>query len=381
MPNTLYTNYYYSKFREELIKNVSIISLFNLEYEVFEDAETGGSSIFVFGKNKIKNTKLFSSKTEDGFFNSYRFCLNQAEYSFIPDNKFLFSGDSLSLWKKTFKGSIALGANNFQFYNGIKTGNNKKFLSEIKLDDRYKPVIRGRDFYKYTQLKNKIFVLFDPEQLWSNTNEDMYLVEEKLIFRQTSDHLVVTLDTNKNFTMDTTHLLFDKSNKFSHKYLLVVLNSKLLNFLYQIIVPEIGKTFSEVKGVNLKKLPVKEIALENQQLYIEKANILLELNKKIQEKKEKFISRIQNNLEVNKITNKLSVFYDNDFSIFLKELKKQKVVLTLHQQDEWEEYFNTYKNFINPVQTEIVQTDKEIDHMIYDLYDLSKEERQLVEST
>ena len=79
-----------------------------MEYEVFEDAETGGSSIFVFGKNKIKNTKLFSSKTEDGFFNSYRFCLNQAEYSFIPDNKFLFSGDSLSIWKKTFKGSIQL---------------------------------------------------------------------------------------------------------------------------------------------------------------------------------------------------------------------------------------------------------------------------------
>ena len=96
----------------------------------------------------------------------------------------------------------------------------------------------------------------------------MFLVEEKLIFRQTSDHLVVTLDTNKNFTMDTTHLLFDKSNKFSHKYLLVVLNSKLLNFLYQIIVPEIGKTFSEVKAVNLKKLPVKEIT-RNQQLYIE----------------------------------------------------------------------------------------------------------------
>ena len=57
------------------------------------------------------------------------------------------------------------------------------------------------------------------------------------------------------------------------------------------------------------------------------------------------------------------------------------MVLTLHQQDEWEEYFNTYKNFINPVQAEIVKTDKEIDHMIYDFYDLSKEERQLVEST
>lgn len=153
----------------------------------------------------------------------------------------------------------------------------QNFYQKEKIDDRYKPIIRGRDFYKYTPLKNEFFVLFDPEQLWSNTNEAMYTVDEKLIFRQTSDHLVVTYDNQQNFTMDTTHIMFDKSNEFNHKYLLVVLN---LNYwtLYQIIVPEIGKLFSEVKGVNLKQLPIKKISKLEQELFIEKADVMLELN-------------------------------------------------------------------------------------------------------
>jgi hypothetical protein len=106
---------------------------------------------------------------------------------------------------------------------------------------------------------------------------------------------------------------------------------------------------------------------------------MIELFKELQNKKERFINRIKTNLEIEKITNKLDAFYDFDFKTFLSELKKQKVNLSLAQQDEWEEYFNSYKSEINQLQAEIEKTDKEIDRMVYELYGLTEEEIKIVE--
>ncbi|WP_066161053.1 Eco57I restriction-modification methylase domain-containing protein [Aliarcobacter skirrowii] len=382
VPNAIYTNYFYSNFREHLIDNFSIHSLFNLEYEVFEDADTGGSSIFVIGKNEIENTILLSSKSEKEHSIPYIFKLNQKEFKNIPDNKFLFSDSLISLWNKSFENSIALGSDNFQFYQGIITGDNKKFLSEEQLDNRYRPIIRGRDFYKYTPLVNEMYVLFDPEQLWSNTNESMYLVNEKLIFRQTSDHLVVTYDNQQKFSLDSTHIFFDKSQKFNHKYLLTVINSKLLNFLYQIIVPEVGKVFSQVKGVNLKKLPIKEISLKEQEPFIEKADLMLELNKKLQELKQTFI----NELNLEKVPTKLQKFEELDFDDFVKEYAKAKKLKFADKLDErnfkneWQRLFENDKKEVLEIQNQINITDKEIDQMVYKLYNLTSDEIKIVES-
>ena len=61
------------------------------------------------------------------------------------------------------------------------------------------------------------------------------------------------------------------------------------------------------------------------------------------------------------------------------ELKKQKAILALKQQDEWEEYCNSYKKEINDLQAEIKKTDAEIDQMVYKLYELTEEEVKIVE--
>ena len=108
---------------------------------------------------------------------------------------------------------------------------------------------------------------------------------------------------------------------------------------------------------------------------------MLSLNKELQNKSDKFIKRIKSNLEVGKITKKLQSFYDFDFKTFIAELKRQKIKLSLTQQDEWEEYFDTYKQEINQVQTQISQTDKEIDKMVYELYELTEEEIGIVEGS
>ena len=92
-----------------------------------------------------------------------------------------------------------------------------------------------------------------------------------------------------------------------------------------------------------------------------------------------FTHRLLINFENIKISGVLDKFYEREFADILKELKKQKITLSLRQQDEWEEYFNDYKKQCNELSVQISATDKVIDKMVYELYGLTDEEIAIVE--
>ena len=109
------------------------------------------------------------------------------------------------------------------------------------------------------------------------------------------------------------------------------------------------------------------------------AEQMLSLHSQLQQKRQRFIHRLQENLGVQKITATLERFDEVDFKTVLAELKKQKISLTLTQQDEWEDYFNQYKADCNVLTAQIAATDKEIDQMVYQLYGLTEDEIKVVE--
>jgi len=113
-------------------------------------------------------------------------------------------------------------------------------------------------------------------------------------------------------------------------------------------------------------LPIKEV--KNFQPFVEKSDKMLILNKDFHEFADKFLHRIQDNLKIVKLTKKVESFYETDFKDFLTELKKQKISLSLSQQDEREPYFKEYKEKILTLKGEIGRVDGEIDVMVYSLY-------------
>ena len=106
---------------------------------------------------------------------------------------------------------------------------------------------------------------------------------------------------------------------------------------------------------------------------------ILKLNNDIFEKRERFLKRVKDNLEISKVGNKLSSFYDYDFKMFIGELKKKKIKLSLIEQDQWEEYFSEYKQQINALQLSINKLETNIDKVMYQLYDLDSEKINLIE--
>ncbi len=205
---------------------------------------------------------------------------------------------------------------------------------------------------------------------------------KKIVVRQVGNPEPIFAYDNFAFpTLNTMYSIVLKTKNFDYSYLLAILNSELIKKYWLSMYSDGKQLFPKIKGYQLKALPIKDISKEAQQPFTEKADLMLSLNKELQTKSEKFIKRIKANLEVEKITNKLNNFYNFDFKTFVLELKKQKIALNFKQQDEWEDYFDSYKTEINDLQTQINQTDNEIDKMVYELYELTKEEIEIVENS
>jgi hypothetical protein len=87
-----------------------------------------------------------------------------------------------------------------------------------------------------------------------------------------------------------------------------------------------------------------------------------------------------NSLETN-LPKKLQDWYLLSYADFIKELGKLKIKLTLSQEAEWEDYFTNEATKVTAIKAQIETTDKAIDYMVYELYELSKEEIEIVENS
>ncbi len=158
------------------------------------------------------------------------------------------------------------------------------------------------------------------------------------------------------------------------KALLAILNSCLGWWL-------ITKFCSQIQGgyqliwKYFGQIPVAECNDDNLSVL---ADTMLTLHQQLQEKRSRFLRRLSENIEGVKITTALQTFDTMDFKGFVAELKKQKIKLTLSQQDEWEEYFNQRVAECQTLSAQIKATDNEIDNKVFDLYGLTEEERKIV---
>jgi REP element-mobilizing transposase RayT len=168
---------------------------------------------------------------------------------------------------------------------------------------------------------------------------------------------------------------------FDIKYVLCILNSALMkSFLQSFSSLKSGGYYSYSSNI-LNKAPIKNITLIEQQVFIELVDKIFGITAELHKKRIKFLNRLTSNFENINLTSTLENFVESDFKNFLKELSKQKLELTLIQQDEWEDYFSTYKSEIVKLKSEIEKIDKEIDQMVYELYGLSEEEIGIVEES
>lgn len=382
IPNNILNQKYGRKIRQLLLENTSISIILDLGSGIFESAVVP-TVVLIYSK-KTPNTQNpikcnYQVVKEDFNYNSK--IIFQSE--FYDNDNFQFnlftSFEEKKLLKKLDFQSVKLNSI-CELKIGIEATPN--FINDKPISEFSKPLVRGRNFNKYSLYfeEDPKYIEYIREKLHRPREERLFLVDRKLLIRQTGDRVISTIDNTKLYAWKSVFVILTNEEILKLEYLLVILNSKTINFYYQKIVGEAGRTFAQVKGVNLDKLPIKNISLIKQQPFVEMADKMLFLNKDLQNFSSKFVKLLVSELAVEDPSKKLQEWFKLTFADFVKELKKKKIELSLSQKSEWMDFFETEKQKVNTIQAEIEATDKQIDQMVYNLYELTPEEIEIVEN-
>ncbi len=254
----------------------------------------------------------------------------------------------------------------------------KPFNSFDAQDNTWYKLIRG------TQV-NRYLIQWDGEYLkygdWlAAPRNPVSFFKPKIVIRRTDDKLLCSFDENKYVCLNSIHCLQINSNTLNYKFLLAQINSKLCNwFFQQENFHMVGKPLAEVKVVFVERLPIFMLESEMQQIFIEKVDIMLSQNKTLQETDTKFQRSIKRKFSLDVFSRKLKEWYANSYKDFIAELGKAKIKLSLSEEAEWEDYFIQESRKAIELKSEIEKTDKELDLMVYHLYELTYEEVKIVD--
>lgn len=198
---------------------------------------------------------------------------------------------------------------------------------------------------------------------------------------------------NHNFYFDVDGYYISANCYFignADRYLQCILNSKFFNFIKYFLFPHFGDVENS-RGVRLdgnimNNLPLKEIPDSQKAVFDAHAESITIQSRNIEDLRLKLVNYINSRCEGIKLSRKLSTWYALEFVDFIKELNKaiktaKGTPLTKKDEFEWMELFEENKKKALDLKTQIDQTDKEIDHMVYALYGLTEEEIQIVENS
>ncbi len=339
------------------------------------------------------------------------------------------------VFKGIFQGIVSGDNKAFYLYDCIEKENyiegfslvsNSRILIER---DICKPIFTGKTISRYNLIDKKEFLIYpyhlqsektvfynetELEKNFPKCFEYFQSIKERLENRGTASmsypiwyalwnaRSIQNLSARKIFTPDIcfgSSMCFDNVGRLHndtsyglilkepcdriYKAYLAIFNSKITWYFLTKTGTELRGGYYRFKTKYLEPFPLPDLSsLENKD-YADSLSVLadqiLTSNEQLQQKRQRFLHRLQENLGVQKITTTLERFDEADFKTVLAELKKQKISLSLTQQDEWEDYFTQYKADCNALTTQIAATDKEIDRMVYELYGLTPDEIKVVE--
>ena len=335
VPNTWMYLFSTEILRHKVLDECEIVSIIELTKYIFADAPDIVPVMVIFKKNKSEQQRRRNIIKTFSF--SDRISVNQQDilackfnkvnqsdilrshaYIFNPNLTPTVSNLLTKLCKETNKLSN-LAKTNY----GIKTGDNDKYLAEEKKNKNFQKCLKSKEIGRYS---------IDWNNLWLNYGTHLagYRKESlevpKIIIQyirklSMKRRLICAIDQSGEY-YPLNNYSYVTGNERTLKYLLAVLNSKLINFYF-------ANTFIDynIKPTYIDLLPIKVILEPQQQPLIKLVDKMLSLNKRLNELKDKPTD------------------------------EKAKI------------------------EAEIKKTDQEIDELVYKLYGITEAEKKIIEES
>ncbi len=208
-----------------------------------------------------------------------------------------------------------------------------------------------------------------------------YIRPNKLIVKGIDTKLTVGfLNSNSVFNGANCPAIIIQDKNFDEKYLLAILNSKVISYYLNSICPKKLGGYYRYNATNLAEIPIVDISSKEQKPFIDLTNNIINFSIEFEKQKNSFIKLLQNNFSEISANRAIDNWYELSFKDLLKELQKQKVVIGLKDQIEWQDTFDSQKEKVTAINTILKDTTKAINKSIYNLYELTPEEIQIIEN-
>jgi len=349
IPSTFLRNSRYWAIREFILKNMRLLEVIEFDEMQFESSVVENIVIASQKSNPCDNSLLVLDNLvhksprvylQGGFLKeeSYRILttkdvIDSTIIAKIKDgcvtlDSSYFIKDGISTGFKPFP-EILLGKRDGDYFISL-SGAKEKFNTHV-----HKRVIDGGEFNRYLAVKwEGRYIKYDkaieytpkpPKGKPFNCQlreRVIFATLPRILSRQTSNRLIMTLIQDEFYTRNSIHNIYPRDDSsLSIEYVLSLLNSNLMNYVYSRVTQETGKVLPQVHISDLKHLPIKNISTAAQEPFIRLVNQILAITK------------------------------DEDY-------------------------------LINPTkQAKVKEYERQIDQMVYDLYELTPEEIVVVEGS
>ncbi len=332
-PNTFLMNIYLSNLRKCILDNCKIVKIIIIPEEVFPDASVDTAITILQRENnekKRRSNKIEVYEIRD-FFQNPKKLTTISQNDFFEAENYIFSinlsKESGGLIKKIITNTENLGEL-CRVSFGLQTLDKKTYVKDKAINKDWKPCIDGGDISKYGLKFHSQYFLHDLKikagGCWDDTTHN---VPEKIVIRQIGVTPIATLDTNRFYCLNTIYNITSLNENYNYRYILAILNSKLIQFYWKNKFSDSKILFPKIKKAYLDILLIKKINLSQQQPIIKLVDRMLSLNKQLQ------------------------------------EIGDKKTAQTAKLEEE------------------IKKTDQEIDELVYKLYGITEEEKRIIKES
>jgi type I restriction-modification system DNA methylase subunit len=397
-PNRFLSASYGKALRELLISACEITSLIDYsDKAVFPDASTYPVISFLQHKNK-EVYNILTGKFDDVSKQVIQSNFPSTKLNILDDSILGFLlNDKLEITEKVINQSESL--KNIGKINATSTAKEADDYSDLITETEigYKLINTGTiDPYCNMWGKNemidsgkKLIAPYLPKnsKVISANRHSLYS-NPKIIISKIGLQCEAFYDNKGEYASINTNCFHSFNKNYTPEYILSWVNSKLFNYTFECFFDGLRMSggYLLYSAPNLKNTYIKNIDLVKQEPFIKLVNSISPLIDNLNIATGKFSNYLLSQLPIEKLTKKLQNWHELEFGDFIKELNKaiKKVggeKLTKMDEMEWMEVFETKKAEAQILKTEIDQTDKEIDQMVYELYGLTEGEIEIVENS
>lgn len=322
VPHTWLSLESFEDLRKFILDHCNIKSITSTPSKVFKGAQVE-TLIFVFQKcdseRKRKNNIVSIFRMSyDGTVTK----IGSRKQSFYYTSKIFDTsiGSNMDILEKIDSCDIKLG-NLVEFFYGLKTADDEKFLTfNPKNQNEYKKLLRRSNFSRYIVKFAGEYVYYKPDLMKKNKKtarpgESKRFEEPKIIIMDIAKTLISTYDDQGYYIKDAL-ILKPKIKTIDLKYIVALINSKLINFYYH----QKFKVLSVAKNAFLD-LPIIVASKEQQKEISNLVSKMINLQKELQKLPENSSKHDSVKSEIEKIDHKIDQEIYKLYGLTLEEIK------------------------------------------------------------